>query len=262
MAKILSGFSSYKQQQETQAGRFMGGDFIRYLRLRDDGDMARIRFVSEHEPGLEGENGLQSYIISAQFHRTEEISKAGQRIYPIVICPKEEDDAGNLFGDCHHCKEENRRMLQFLTWAYVYNIYHRKQNTDDSNLWERTVDGETGSRTMFREPINKFLVLQGGANISMVLQGRIDKYGVLTDRVYDYTRNGARNLTTVSYVLDGDDPSAFDAELVEQANTLPDLIDVATGRVRTMGGEPFVNTTTGEITVDNHTPLVADDLPF
>ena len=233
MSKVIAGFSGMKKAQEEQSSRRLQGDFIQYMRLSDDGDIAKFRIVSSHDPGLTKETGIPSYLISAVFHRHEDFSKNGKRFFTSTICGKEEDDYGNLVGECNLCDIDIPRSLQFMIWVYVYAIYHRKQNNDPENPWE---EGKLGAMLVYKEPVEKFMIWQDGYYSSQALEGRIEQYGSLTDRDYMRIRRGARGSQQVRYELERLDPEPIADNIVVQARDLPDLMEVAVGNVRTMGG--------------------------
>lgn len=234
MTRILSGFGGLRTKQEEESAKRLSGDFIQYMRLADDGDIVRFRIVSEHEEERCAESGLPSYLISAMFHRHKALSSKGREYFTATLCGMEEDEAGELYGECRLCDEEVARSLQFMVWAWVYAVFHKKQNADVKNQWAR---GKLGEMVMYKEPINKFMVWQDGFFSSQMLEGRIQRYGTLTDRDYERTRRGARGQTQVKYELDSLDPTELSPEVRRQLPGLPDLMDIATGKVRTMSGD-------------------------
>ena len=233
MSKLIAGFSGMKKAQEEQSSRRLQGDFIQYLRLSDDGDIAKFRIVSSHDPDLTKETGIPSYLISAVFHRHEDFSKNGKRFFTSTICGKEEDDYGNLVGECNLCDVDIPRSLQFMIWVYVYAIYHKHPSPDPKVKWD---EGKLGAMLVYKEPVEKFMVWQDGYYSSRALEGRIEQYGSLTDRDYMRIRRGARGNQQVQYELERLEPEPIPDNIVEQAKDLPDLMEVAVGNIRTMGG--------------------------
>ena len=233
MVRVTTGFGNMERRQEAQSSG-MGGDFIQYMRLRDDGDTVRFRMVSSHEQHLVEQTGIDSVFVSAAFHRHQAISKAGRTYFTSTLCNKEEDEEGNLHGECSLCDEEIPRSLQFMTWVWVYHIDHRRQNDDLNNPWQV---GQVGNMTVYRENVNKFMIWQDGYYSSQALGTRVSRYGTLTDRDYERTRYGVRGAQgKISYELEGLDAAPIDSEIVRNAQALPSLMDVATGKVRTMDG--------------------------
>lgn len=233
MTVIKSGFKNLQDKQEQQSAQRLQGDFIPYLRLGDDGDIARFRVISEHETERCAETGTLSYLISAMFHRHEARSTGGKKYFTTTLCALEEDEDGMVSGQCQLCDEEVSRTLQFLVWTYAYSMFHRQQGGDVKSPWKRV---KVGEMTMYEEVLNKFMVWQDGFFSYQSLEGRIARYGNMTDRDYERTRRGARGSQQVKYELDALDPSPIDPQILEDAKKLPSLEDVASGAVRTMGG--------------------------
>ena len=271
MARVTAGFGNLRKEQEAQSAGRMNGDFIKYLRLSDDGDMAKIRIVSSHEAGKTSETGIPSYSVNAVFHRHEAWSSNNKRYFTSTICGKEQDKYGNLVGECSLCDQEIPRSLQFMLWVWVYDIYHKTQNPDPKNPWEI---GKLGALEMYKEPINQFMIWQDGYYSSQALEGRIAQYGSITDRDYWRIRRGVRGSQQVRYELDRDEPSDIPPEIVEKAKLLPDLMEVAVGNIRTMDGNSPSFQTEGTPLKSSDDPVVApryeevsmdideEDLPF
>ena len=264
MVRVTSGFAGMKQRQEAQNERMSGGDFIPYMRLKDDGDMVRFRIVSSHDSELIKETGVDSHLVSAVFHRHRAQASSGKMYFTATMCAKEEDEDDNLWGDCQLCDEEIPRSLQFMVWVWVYGIYHRYQNEDAKNPWER---GRLGHMTVYYEPVERFEVWQDGFYSSQALETRIERFGTITDRDYERTRRGAKGNQKTTYELEYLDPSPIEDSIVEAAQELPSLIDVAEGRVATMDGRQVEEKTSeperdfGEARRPERTENL-DDLPF
>ena len=261
MNRVATGFSGHQRQQERESANRQG-NFINYLRLPDDGDIAKFRIVSSHEPAKMVDTGINSCLISAVFHRHQQLSKNGREFYTNTLCDREEDEGGNLVGACELCDSKIPRSLQFMVWVYVYDYLHKQQNSDQGTKWPQVKLGEL---IMYREEMNRFVIWQDGFYSSQALEGRLQRYGSITDRDYMRVRRGARRSQQVRYELDGLEVSSIRPDIVVEAQDLPDLYEVALGKVRTLGGgdaeEPstYDGPTPTEVSVPDYS---LDDLPF
>ena len=233
MPKVTTGFQNYIQQQERDSERRLNGDFIQYMRLSDDGDIVRFRIVSSHDWDASDNVGIPSVLVSGYFHRHQIYTPTGKSFYTSTICTMDEDSDGNLSGECSLCDAEYPRSLQFLIWVWVYYIDHRRQNEDGQFPWEQT---KVGAMTVYREKINRFRIWQGGFYDFQALEGRVARYGALTDRDYERIRRGAKGDTRTKYELEGQESTSMDMTIKDLAQHLPDLEKVAMGETRMMDG--------------------------
>lgn len=264
--QLKSGYKSLEQSQEDDSNKRLSGDFIQYLRLGDDGDIARFRIISEHEEDKASDVG--TFMIHGMFHRHEATSQRTGKVYfTTSLCGKEEDDDGYLHGECSLCDAEIRRVRQFLLWVYVYDVYHRTQNSDVDNPWELA---KLGEMKVYKESMDRFMVWQDGWHATQSLKSKIERFGSLTDRLYERERTGARGSRQVTYMLTSLDPEPINPEILELAKELPDLEDIATSKVRTMGGSPDNSSESAtpakayrEVVISKPTETEDDtDLPF
>ena len=271
MGRIASGFSGLTKQYDEVSS---AGDFIRYFLLPDDGDIAVFRIISEHEEEIAKEKELDTWLVRGVFHRHRATSQTGKTFFKATLCGKEEDENGILQGQCDFCDNDIRRSLMFLVWVYVYGIYHRRQN--NQGMWEQA---QLGQMTVYKEPVDKFMVWQGGFYDFQDLQSKLEMYGTLTDRDYRRIRRGARGDMQVSYAMEYMDPKSIREEILAQVGDLPDLAAIADGSITTMDGKVSDSSSTkdegggeasfappqySEVPTNNNNPSTQelDDLPF
>jgi len=255
MPGLRSGFGNLRQQQARQDALFKG-QWIPYLRLKDDGDIAKFRIVSEYEEDKAAERGMHSTLISGNFHRVEKRGGSGKVIFQNVLCALDEGADGELTGECQHCEEEIRRPVQFMVWVWVYGIYHRTQSSNPKVQWRR---GKLGAQKVYLETVDKFMVWQDGYFMTQALEDRISRYGSLTDRDYRVTRHGVRGTTKVIRELEALDPSEMDPEILEESASLPSLDGIATGAITTMDGSETERPDDGKTYDEIELPTFDDD---
>ena len=235
------GFGSAQQQFEKNTARMGSGKFIRNLYLKGDGDMARFAVVtSMGQWGAEddqvdkyaAEHGATHEVLNGEFHRYPMWSPKGKQFYVSRLCCAEEDEEGNLSGECAKCDEDPPigRSTQFMAWVFLYAIYHRNQ--EDASWQGCTV----GNVNYYREDVNSFVLWQDGFYMSRRVQDRLATYGTFMDRDWVLKRYGAKGSGNVTYDLVNSKEHEPDADMIEQANNLPDLEDVANGVTETLDG--------------------------
>ncbi len=233
MPSVRRGFGTMKAEQERQDANRQG-DFIPFLRLRDDGDMARIRIVSEHSEEAQATAGVHSVLLNGEFHRYSKLSKSGKSFFTTSLCELEQDpETSELSGECPYCDRDITRSTQFMVWVYVRGILHKVQNSNPEKPWKVV---KMGVGTMYAEEIGKFMVWQDGFFMSQKIEGRISRYDTLTDRDYTITRHGMRGTQKVQRDLETEEPSAISAEILAESAELPDLVKIATGEITKMDG--------------------------
>ena len=233
MPTVRTGFGKLEESQARDDAAFKG-KYIPYLRLRDDGDSVKLRVVSEYGEEEAQARGVYSVMVSASFHRTKLRGRTGSEIWATVICALDEDEDGELSGQCDLCDVDNKFTKNFMLWVWVYAKYHRAQSTDPKVEWKR---GTLGKQAVYAEPMNRFMVWQDGYFMKEQIKGRIERYGSLTDRDYLITRHGIRNTTKVTRDLESwGDESKIPPEVLEASRNLPALSGIATGEITNMDG--------------------------
>lgn len=219
---IRTGVERIREALAEQAARAASGR--KWLLLRDDGESALIRFLSDMEdPRAPG--GLA---VQAKFHieRTQ-AQGGGIRMSDPIMCT--EDETCNL---CTTTGEPSRLMTLLHVW--VYHIDHAEQRQQTGRFggepWQ-PVQGMDG-RSLFREVIEAPRVLRATIRLTNQIMTVYGHEGSLLTKDYTLTRTGRRGTTDVNYVLYPQKEAAFEREL----GKLVSLVDFAEGRA-TLGGE-------------------------
>ena len=108
-----------------------------------------------------------------------------------------------------------------------------RDHPDPKVRWEQ---GNLGRQLVYKEPMDKFMVWQDGYFMSQLLEGRLARYGRLTDRDYLITRHGMKNTRKVTRDLDAMEPSVIPPDILDLSKNLPDLMAIASGEVTSMDG--------------------------
>jgi hypothetical protein len=190
-----------------------GGDFIRHIRLLNDRESCVIRFLTEYGD-----------FFWEKFHRIME----GGSFRGMKVCAK-----SALGQACSLCDKSDRPGTQFLGWAYeAYHDYTEKpSHVKDEDLEEVRV----GKRTMLREEVNEPRLMRYSIMHFDPLKYQWDEEETLVDREFKWVRMGEKGSTRPTYILKPGAPSKLPKELREVAKTLPDLEDVALGKVESLG---------------------------
>ena len=211
-----------KRQRERQA-QFSNP----YLFLRDNDDQARIRFLEEPKDGL----------FSGVFHRPFTKGK----LQNPVICVEQDMEPPSMEGmteDCPLCATEDNPGLKFFLWVYVYHILHPNQNPaleKDATApkWQAVKVGKgEGSRTMFKQDVNKVKVLLGGKRLKDLLDEIEEAAGeddeTLLSQDYKFIRHGSRGDSDTTYTFRAVKKSGtLKKEVKEAIDKLGDIEEIA-----------------------------------
>lgn len=175
-----------------------------FLFLRENGERARIRFLTDVEEFYQG-----------MFHRPYIDGK----MYDPVLCPEQDDNPPAVEGmgeECDLCgPDRSNPSYKYFAWVYVYHILHPNQNPrleKDSNApkWKAVKVGKgAGAATFYKQEVNKVKMLLFGQTIFddlVVLSAGDDEdedseaTGLLT-RDYSFVRNGARKDPKTTYTF-------------------------------------------------------------
>ena len=191
-----------------------GGDFIRHVRLLTDRESCVVRFLTDRPD-----------FFASEFHRIMD----GGKFKGMKICVKAE-----LGQACKLCDDDDRAGTQILGWAYeTYHDYVDKPpHVKDEDLEEVTV----GRRTVLREVVEEARLWRYSVMHLNPLEYQYDEEGTLTDREFKWARVGEKGSKRPTYVLKPGAPSKLPKELRELAASLPDLEDVAFGKVESLDG--------------------------
>lgn len=169
-----------------------------FLFLRENGERARIRFLTDTEQFFQG-----------MFHRPYIDGK----MYDPIVCPEQDDNPPTIEGmgeACNLCgPDRSNPSYKYFAWVYVYHILHPNQNPrleKDSNApkW-KTI--KLGQATFYKQEINKVKMLLFGQTIfDDLLALGVDEEdeeaeGSLLKRDYSFVRNGARKDPKTTYTF-------------------------------------------------------------
>jgi hypothetical protein len=190
-------------------------DYIRTIKLAEDGESSRIRFLTDVDE------------IYFEYQHPVGEGRTFKGFKPCLSAAFEQA--------CDFCDNGIKAQLQFFAWVYEY--YH-----------DYTVKGDgreaikQGRRTVYREEVNgvKLLRAAGGHKAGILL--RADRDETLLERDYDWVRLGEKGSTETKYLLEPSDEgkTPMPKELAALAATLPDLEDVALDRVESLDGKAKV----------------------
>lgn len=225
-------------------GRGRGGVF--HVRLTEDQESCKLRFLTEHDD-----------VYWVECHRALD---ANGRFAGWKACPLS-------YGQpCTMCAADDRPQTQIMAWVYEY--YHDYTKPADGREAVRV-----GTVTRYRVQVNEVRLWRYSIMHRGAMKMRVDRYGTITDRDYEMIRAGEKGTTRPNYMLEpAGDPGKPSAAVSEAAKKLPDLEDVAFGRVTSMTGEaaepaepakdyPTVNLP-AESEADNEDGDLPDELPF
>lgn len=187
-----------------------GGDFIRTIKVLEDQESCRIRFLTDHDE-----------IFFERFHSIRE--KGVFRGFKVCV------DAA-LGKPCGLCDEDDWAGMQYLAW--VFELTHDYPDKPKGE-YEKV---EVGSQTLYRVQVNEPRLMRYSITHSGGLKTRAKRAGTLLDREFEWIRSGVAGTKRPSYVLEADDKSKMPRELVKLAGELPTLEDVAFGRVESLDG--------------------------
>ncbi len=200
-----------------------GRPFIPKVMLRDDGEFCRFRFLTEHDE-----------IFWERFHKLGQ----GSDFRGYMVCLN-----SALDQDCERCeKDEKPPTTLFLAWVYEFSHFYpptSEAKTALKKMKERNKDTsikktKIGSTPFFEVEVNEPMLMQYSTFFRGPIKTRAEHHGTLLDRPFEWIRNGERGEQQLSYVLEGLDKEKMPKELKELMASLPDLEDVALGRVETL----------------------------
>lgn len=187
------GTSYFTKKARERAAQFSNP----FVYLREDNEQARIRFLEEPKDGF----------YSGVFHRPW----VNGKLQAPVICVEQDDDPPSLEGmtdECSLCGSDNPRM-QFFVWVYVYHLLHPHQNPaldKDPNApkWAAVKVGKgEGSKTMFKQDVNKVKILLGGSRLKDEIDNAVaaasESDSTLLGADYRFIRHGEPKSTDTRY---------------------------------------------------------------
>ncbi len=213
-----------------------GGDYIRQIGLKEDGESCQIRFLTDKDD-----------IFFEWQHRKME----GGQFRGWQVCPSSAFDSP--CDECSSGDDKKRAQLQFFAWVFEYTH-------DFTSDKEGRTPIKLGRRTLYREEVNEVKLMRYAGTHKSGLEFRADKYGNLIDRDYDWVRSGEKGSMKPQYILEptDDGKKPLSKELVAIASDLPELEDVALSRVDSLTKKEDVP---ADKTVDEKAPEPSDT-PF
>lgn len=211
------GYGAYGKQQQEREESGGGGGGIYHIRCVEDGESCRMRFLTDHEDLFWG-----------WFHRKLDATGgfAGMK-----LCPRE---LGNACEDCIAARggEERRKAsMNFLAWAFEYEHYYTKPVEGAKEI-------TVGRATRYVKPVNEVRLWRYATAHMKALDPIITRKGTLIDRDYEWIRAGPKGDKKPQYSVEAvGDPSPFPANVAALVANLPDLEEVALGRVTSVSGE-------------------------
>lgn len=202
-----------------------GRPFIPKVMLRDDGEFCRLRFLTEHDE-----------IFWERFHRLMD----GRNFRGFKVCLN-----SALDQDCELCESDERSPTTlFLAWVYEFSHFYpptSEAKTALKKMRERDKDTvikktKVGDNSFFEVEVNEVMLMQYSTFFRGPIKARAKHHGTLLDRPFEWIRSGERGTQQPSYVLEALDEEKMSKEVKELMASLPDLEDVALGRVETLDG--------------------------
>lgn len=209
-----------------------------FLFIRDNGERARIRFLTDAEQFVQG-----------MFHRPYD----GKKVDDPVVCPEQDDNPPTIEGMgevCDFCEMERktnkkqRPGYKYFAWVYVYHILHTGQNPRlekdaSAPVWKAVKLGRgDAAATFYKQEVGKVKMLMFGQPLFDDLLALIaeadedadeDSEGSgLLKRDYSFVRNGARRDTKTTYTfVPANKESALSDKVSEAIDKLGDLTEAA-----------------------------------
>jgi hypothetical protein len=212
MGTLLNrGIASFRKKSKERESQFKQS----FVYLRDDGERARIRFLSDADTDF----------VLGVFHRPFTNSKLSDPI----LCLNDSDTIpeGIEATECRLCElKDATARLMFFSWVYVYHILHPHQNPrldEDATAphWEPV---KLGTRTMFKQSVGQVRMLLGGKKMHDSIVGLHEELGGLLETDFSFIRSGARKSSDTTYsFVPAKSATKPDEKVIEAIKALTDL---------------------------------------
>ena len=192
-----------------------GGDFIRRVKLADDKESCRIRFITD------GDEVFWDF-----FHR---LMKRG-KFAGFQICVNEA--LGQVCDICDEGGEDAKKSKQVFLWVWEidHDFVEEPRGGDYAGV-------KVGRRTVYRADVGEVRLMQYSTAHKSGINRQFDRLGTLLDHEFEWVRDGERGTTRPTYMLEALEKCKAPKEMLEAAEDLPDLEDVALGKVQSLGDE-------------------------
>ena len=126
----------------------------------------------------------------------------------------------------------DRAGTQFLGW--VQELYHDYIDNPSFVKDEDLEEVQVGKRTVLRHQVNEPRLIRASIMHFDPIQYQYDEEETLLDRDCKWVRIGEKDSPRPTYILKPGSPSKLSKDLRELAASLPDLEDVALGKIETL----------------------------
>lgn len=213
------GMSSLRKEKEKRQAEFQSGNELKLrpivkngVPVEEDAKIARIRFITDLPDMMWG-----------YFHNVMSVSRLGKKFNKEVYCMIQED------RDCMYCASSEDKVrstsLKMFFWVYCYQIYHVKPDTE--NKWKKE---EYLGTEYYIEPVNDLRLFKTGPgqndSFSLRLDNWFKRFKTLTDRDYEYCREGLGLKTEYDLIPDSEGKSELSEDIKEASKKITLLEDV------------------------------------
>ena len=137
-----------------------------------------------------------------------------------------------LGRSCELCSREEPTSTRFSGWVFEKtHDYRNKVEFKNKDIELKKVGN------IWRREVNFPLLLQASIMHFNPIEFRQDMYGTLLNRDYSWIRVGEAGSRRPTYMLEPEPESEFSKELQDVRESLPDLEDVALGKITSLDGE-------------------------
>ncbi len=192
-----------------------GGGGIWHVRLREDAEYCRLRFLNDHDEWF-----------WERFHRTFRVDDQGRKKFGgFKIC------VNSFLGQaCDLCNGGSQANTQVLVWCFEIEHFH---TSAPSNA--KTEQVEVGSRTYWKQVVNEPRIMRLPTAHLGTIKIKAERLGSLLGHEFEWIRSGVRDTKRPSYTLEVMKEAEMPKEIKEIAAALPSLEDVATGKAESTG---------------------------
>lgn len=190
----------------------VGGKYISQIMLKEDKEKSIFRFLTEFED-----------FFYERYHR----NIVGGAFKGYKVCLRT-----SLGQSCDLCSRDEPTSTRFSGWVFEKtHDYRTNVIFKDKDIVLQKVGN------IWRREVNAPMLLQASIMHFNPIEFRQDMYGTLLNRDYSWIRVGEAGSRRPSYMLEPETESEFPKELVDVREALPDLEDIALGKITSLDGE-------------------------